>query len=307
VRRPSAYAGNPAPDSVSAILRQAAFRLGKGGISRPQAEARLLLEAATGLSRASIIGFPERPLAREQLSEMERLVARRVEREPISKILGVREFWSLKFRVTADTLDPRPDSETLVEAVLAQIEVRHRPLRLLDFGTGTGCLLLALLSELPNAEGLGVDISEAALSVARSNAEALGMDRRTRFAIGDWGRDIKSEPFSGLFDVILSNPPYIETAALAELEPEVVRHDPSLALDGGADGLEAYRRLMPDVVRLLKPGGLLALEIGQGQGDAVRRIVRTAGLDSIGSAADLAGIERCLLFRRGAGNAPFAA
>jgi release factor glutamine methyltransferase len=303
VRRPSAYAGNPAADSVGAILRQAALRLGRGGIARPQAEARLLLEAATGLSRAAIIGFPERALPREQVSEMERLVARRVEREPISKILGLREFWSLNFRVTADTLDPRADSETLVEAVLAQIADRRRRLRLLDLGTGTGCLLLALLSELPEAEGLGIDVSTAALSVARSNAETLGMDRRAVFATGDWGRGITS----GNFDIVVSNPPYIETAAVSELEPEVAYHDPNLALDGGADGLDAYRKLIPDAARLLQPGGLLALEIGQGQGDAVRRIAGAAGLGAIGAAADLAGIERCLLFRNAAGNAEAAA
>ncbi|HEY4162527.1 MAG TPA: peptide chain release factor N(5)-glutamine methyltransferase [Dongiaceae bacterium] len=295
MRRPSAYARNPGHDSVGAMLRRATDRLGKGGISRPQAEARLLLAAATGLSRASIIGFPERTLAQDQSSEMERLVARRVQREPISKILGSREFWSLNFRVTGDTLDPRPDSETLIEAVLARIDDRNLPLRILDFGTGTGCLLLALLSELPNAQGVGVDISEAALAVARSNAEALGFSQRAHFTIGDWGRDIKSDQF----DVIISNPPYIETSALKELEPEVAEHDPKLALDGGEDGLDAYRRLTPDAARLLKTGGLLALEIGQDQGEAVCRILREAGLEEAGSAADLAGIERCLMFRHG--------
>jgi release factor glutamine methyltransferase len=307
VRRPSAYTGAPVADSVGATLRHATSRLGKGGIARPQAEARILLEAATGLSRAAIIGFPERPLAREQLSEMERLVGRRVQREPISKILGWREFWSLDFRVTGDTLDPRPDSETLIEAVLARIGETHAPLRILDLGTGTGCLILALLSELPNARGLGIDISKDALSIAQFNAEHLGLGGRAEFKIGDWGRDISPGVFAPelpgafapeRFDVIVSNPPYIETAALATLEPEVVRHDPRLALDGGREGLDAYRRLAPDAARLLKEGGLLALEIGQGQGDAVREILREAGLESTAAATDLAGIERCLLFGR---------
>jgi release factor glutamine methyltransferase len=279
-------------DTIGAVLHAAAARLGEAGIERPQAEARLLLEAATGLSRASVIGFPERPVAAAERNAFERSVDRRCRHEPASRILGRREFWSLSFEVTPATLDPRPDSEALVSAVLAQIGDRGAAPSLIDLGTGTGCLLLALLSELPNAKGAGVDLSNEAIDVARRNAEALGLAMRARFIRDDWARNVSER-----FDIVISNPPYIESAAIVDLAPEVAAYDPRAALDGGADGLDAYRALLPQAKRLLKPGGLLALEIGQGQGAAIRSLARRVGLAESGSASDLAGIERCLLFR----------
>ena len=189
----------------------------------------------------------------------------------MAHILGQREFWSLAFKVTADTLDPRPDSETLVQAVLDQVPERSAPVRLVDFGTGTGCLLLSLLHELPNAVGLGVDASAAALAIAAENANALGLAQRTTFRRGHWDDGI--EPG---FDIVLSNPPYIPSGDIPGLQPEVASFEPRLALDGGADGLDAYRRLGPAAMRLLVSDGLAVLEIGIGQGDSVRRMMAAA-------------------------------
>jgi release factor glutamine methyltransferase len=279
-------------DTVGAVLEAAVARLAEAGIERAHAEARLLLEAATGLSRAAVIGFPERTIDAIALGVFDAMLGRRCSHEPASRILGRREFWSLSFEVSPATLDPRPDSETLVSAVLAQIGDRAAALSIIDFGTGTGCLLLAILSELPNAEGTGIDLSDEAVEVAQRNATALGLERRARFIRDDWARSVP-----GQFDVVVSNPPYIETQAIDGLAPEVARYDPRAALDGGTDGLAAYLALLPQAKRLLKPGGFVALEIGQGQGPAIRNLARVAGLSESGGASDLAGIERCLLFR----------
>jgi release factor glutamine methyltransferase len=279
--------------TVGEALERASRDLREAGIERPEAEARILLEAATGRGRGQIFAFPEHDLRDDQQTALDRMVARRRAREPISRILGRREFWSLDFAVTPATLDPRPDSETLVAAVLARIPDRDSTLFLLDLGTGTGCLLLALLSELPKAEGLGIDASAEAVETATRNAAALGFGARAAFRLGDWARDISAQ-----FDVIVSNPPYIESVAIAGLAPEVSQYDPRAALDGGADGLGAYRALIPQAAERLKTGGLLALEIGAGQGAAVRGLAQHANLTDLGSARDLADIERCLLFGR---------
>jgi release factor glutamine methyltransferase len=288
---PADFEGSP--DTVGGALDWAEKHLKRVGIERARAEARILLEKASGRGRGNIIAFSEHALAGSQRDDFDALVARRCAREPISRILGSREFWSLRFDLGPETLDPRPDSETLVAAVLERVPDRAAPLSLLDLGTGTGCLLLALLSELPNAEGVGVDISEPAVCFAHGNAEELRLSERARFVTGDWARDISAQ-----FDVIVSNPPYIESTAIEGLEPEVAKFDPRAALDGGPDGLAAYRALIPQAAERLKPGGLLALEIGAGQGAAVRALAAHAGLTGLGGAQDLAGIERCLLFAR---------
>lgn len=275
------------------LLKNGAARLAAAGIDGAMREARLLLQAAAEIPVATQIAFPERAVAAEAATRFEALLARRARREPMAHILGRREFWSLAFKVTADTLDPRPDSETLVQAVLDQAPDRSAALRLIDFGTGTGCLLLALLHELPNATGVGVDRSDAALAVATENAHALDLAARATFRRGDWDEGI--EP---AFDILLSNPPYIPGGDIDGLQPEVASFEPRLALDGGADGLDAYRRLAPAAARLLRPGGLAAFEIGIGQGDSARRIMASAGLRHIATARDLAAVERCLLFRK---------
>ncbi|MGD1878809.1 MAG: peptide chain release factor N(5)-glutamine methyltransferase [Kiloniellaceae bacterium] len=292
----------------------ATARLAAAGIEEPRRDARLLVCRLLGGGPELLLAHPDKPLSPAEDARVAAAVARRAAREPVSRILGEREFWSLSFALNAATLDPRPDSETLVEAVLAEAGARDdlaAPLRLLDLGTGTGCLLLALLSELPAARGTGIDISAQAVAQAAANAAALGLAARAHFLEHSWdagleGRD--AEPWgAGSWDIIVSNPPYIVSAEIAGLAPEVAAYDPAAALDGGADGLDAYRALIPAAAAVLKPGGLLALEIGLGQGAAVEALLRAAGLQPLRRAADLAGTDRCLLAakaRNGAALAP---
>jgi release factor glutamine methyltransferase len=277
--------------SIGACLEKGATRLTDAGIPDARREARLILAYALGIEPAMILGYPERPV--EDASRFEDLIARRARREPLSHLTGRREFWSLEFEVTAATLDPRADSETLVEAALAALPDHQAPLSIADFGTGTGCLLLALLSDLPNATGLGVDIGEETLAVARRNAVRLGLAERALFAIGDW-----CDSLAGPFDLIVSNPPYIPAGEIEGLQPEVAKFEPRRALDGGADGLDAYRRLGPDISRLLRPGGVAVLEFGLGQGDAVARLMAAEGLIGQGFSADLAGHDRCVILAK---------
>lgn len=291
--------------TLSQALADAAGRLRDAGVESPRRDARLLLaEALSGGSGESgrSAGAPadplvngERPLGAAEARRFEALVERRRRREPVSRILGQRGFWSLELAVSPATLDPRPDSETLVEAVLARIAGRDRPRRLLDLGTGGGGLLLALLAELPGAWGLGSDISPRALETARRNAEALGLGGRARFLAGDWGAALAGAASGAGWDVILCNPPYIASGEIAGLAPEVARFEPRAALDGGPDGLQAYRRVLPEIARLLAPGGLAAVELGAGQGESVEKLARDSGLRTAARLPDLAGVERCLL------------
>ena len=269
-----------------------AARLAEAGIEDVRAEAWLLLAAATGRERAALmagVGGDLDPVARARLDDM---LARRLAREPMAYILGEKEFWSLRLAVGAAVLIPRPDSETVIEAALAQIPDRTVPLRILDFGTGSGCLLLALVSELPNATGLGVDASAEALALAEANARRLGLAQRACFMDGDWGRGL-----DGPFDLIVSNPPYVRGIDWTGLQPEVRDFEPPAALLAGPDGLDAYRALAPDCLRLLATDGALALEIGQGQGDAVKAILAAHGLKVVERRRDLGGVERCLVAR----------
>jgi release factor glutamine methyltransferase len=273
-----------------------AFR--EGGIASPALDARLLVMAACSVSHADLIRDPERALTEAERARLDNWAERRLAGEPVSRILGSRAFWGLDFRLSPETLDPRPDTETLVEAVLAALPERDSPLRILDPGTGTGCILIALLSELPHAVGVGTDISHAALLTARENALAAGVAERARFVQADWLRGI-----DGRFDVVVSNPPYIARAELAALSREVRAQDPAAALDGGADGLAAYRAIVDEIDRVLKPGGIAAFEVGQGQAEAVSAMMRAADLtpalpDGAASACDLAGIDRALVMKR---------
>lgn len=282
---------------VGEAVAALAARLAKAGIDNARLDARLLAAAVLGGEPMSVFSHPERSLTPEQVASLEALAGRRAAREPMSHILGLREFWGMPFRVSADTLTPRPDSETLIEAALKRLDGRRtEPLRLLDLGTGTGCLLLALLSELPAATGLGVDASPEALAVARGNALNLGLADRASFVQGNWGQGL-----AGPFDLALSNPPYIPTADIAGLMPEVRDHEPRLALDGGADGFESLRRLLPDLHRLLAPGGAAFLEIGHGQAEETAALAIESGMQLIEIKDDLAGIPRCLAIRRPAG------
>jgi release factor glutamine methyltransferase len=275
------------------LIERLAVRLAEAGIENARAEAWLLLAAATGRDRAALItgaGDALDPAARGRL---ENLLRRRIAREPIAYILGEKEFWSLPLAVGPGVLIPRSETETLVEAALDAIPDRRAKQRVLDLGTGSGCILLALLSELGNAAGLGVDASAAALETARANAARLGLAGRARFREGDWGRGL-----SGPFDLIVSNPPYVAAPDWQSLQPEIRDFEPRAALLAGVDGLDAYRALAPDGLRLLATCGRLVLEIGQGQGDAVAAILAAHGLDVVERRRDLAGIERCLVAGR---------
>lgn len=281
--------------TAAAAIESAARRLSAAGIEDARHEARLLLAQATGWDRVAIIAHPERELAEGQDASLARLVERRAAREPLSRILGWREFWSLRFALGPDTLDPRPDSETLVSAAL-EFTDRNRSLTVLDLGTGSGCLLLAFLSEAKEARGLGIDLSHGVLAVAEANARDLGLAGRAEFRQGDWGRGLEAR-----FELILCNPPYIPAGDIAGLTPEVARFDPLLALWGGPDGLAAYRRLSDELPRLLLAGGFAIVEIGAGQEAAAAAILAAGGLMFLGSRADLSGTPRCLVLRAPAG------
>ncbi len=259
-------------------------RLAEAGIEEPRREARLLLAAAQGVNAAGLLLLDEVDRARFQP-----LVARRAAREPLAYILGRKEFWGLNFAVSPATLIPRPDTETLVEAVLA---LGTAPARVLDLGTGTGCLLLAVLSEFPAAFGVGVDISPEAAALAADNAQALGLAGRAAFCVSDWAAAL-----DGTFDLVLSNPPYIPSADIVGLMPEVADFEPGSALDGGADGLAAYRALFATLPRLLAENGAAVLELGVGQAQDVAVLAEQAGFTTT-TRTDLGGVERAIILTR---------
>ncbi len=283
----------PDAATIGAVLLAAQTRLKAAGIDTPRLDAILLLTEVAALSEDVIRGRPETPLPADVVAAFEAILQRRLRREPVSKIIGRREFWSLEFRTSPDVLDPRGDSETLVAGVLAEIPDRNAALRIVDFGTGSGCLLLSLLHELPNATGIGIDVSPPALAIAQENAERLGLAQRSIFRFGSWGRGIE-----GSFDILISNPPYIESGMVPGLEPEVADYDPLLALDGGADGLDAYRALLPDMARLGAKDAFAALEVGMGQDVAVGHLLAEAGFAGIAVLPDLSGIGRVVTGRK---------
>lgn len=276
------------------------MRLSGAGIDSARLDASLILGHVLDLDRAMLLAENTRLLTVDEIARFEALLARRLERRPLAQVLGHREFWSLDFIVTEATLDPRPDSETLVSAVLAAWP-GNPPARLLDLGTGTGCLLLSLLSEWPGTWGLGLDRSPAAAHVAALNAHRLGLATRAAMVVGDWAAAL-----GATFDVVVANPPYIPEADLAGLAPEVARFEPRTALVAGADGLDDYRRIARLLPALLAPGGLAALEVGQGQAGAVAALLSAQGLVVSGTARDLAMIERVVLAKKGLANTPIS-
>jgi release factor glutamine methyltransferase len=279
-------------DTLRSILTEAAGVLKAADCDKPWRRARQLAAGVLGLGPIELVMSPERMLCRPEAARLLAFARRMANGEPLSRVLGRREFWGLEFALSPETLDPRPESETLVEAVLARLPDRAAPQSVLDLGTGTGCLLLALLSELPMASGIGVDLSEEAVATARQNAQALGFADRAHFVVGDWGAALARR-----FDVIAANPPYVETAALRGLPREVSRYDPLRALDGGEDGLAAYRRIAPQLPALLAPSGLFVAEVGAGQSAAVAAVLQKRGLVIDAIERDLAGIERCVVAR----------
>jgi release factor glutamine methyltransferase len=271
------------------VLRHAEALLREAGVDTPELDARLLMGAALGMTREHMLIHATAKLNQAQVTRVLDFIARRVEREPVSRILGRREFWSLDFLLSPATLDPRPDSETVIDEALAGIPDKQAPLSVLDLGTGTGCLLLALLNELPNASGIGVDKSEEAVVTATANARRLGLGQRARFTIGDWGAGLTER-----FDLVISNPPYIPDREIETLAPEVVRFDPVAALAGGPDGLDAYRAITAQLPNLLKHNGKVIFEVGAGQSGDVAALLGAAGFRNIGRRHDLAGVERAV-------------
>ena len=277
------------------LLGNAALRLSVAGVDSPRLDTRLLLAHAMNARPDSLVGNIEVPV--EVRQQFEAFVTRRILREPVAYITGRREFWSLEFDVGPGVLIPRPETETLIEQVLESFPDKSASLSIVDLGTGTGCLLAACLSEYPNAQGVGIDASEAALAWARRNIEKLGLGNRCRLELGSWDAIPTSKA-----DVILSNPPYVRSQDIPLLAPDVRLHEPLSALDGGEDGLDAYRVLGLVLVGGLKPEGLAFLETGAGQGEAVSAILNAQGLRTTRIATDLAGIGRCVVAGRNSGN-----
>jgi release factor glutamine methyltransferase len=275
--------------SADALLSSAAARLGVAGVESPRREARLLLAHVLGVRQEDIVTGRFAPLSDESAARFEAILARRVAREPLAYITGSREFWSLNFAVGPGVLVPRPESEILIEEALRRFPDRDAPLRVLDLGTGSGALLLAFLSERTSATGMGIDISREALAFAQRNATALGLESRARFVRGDW-----TENLSGTFDAIFINPPYIATGEFEGLAPEI-GYEPLTSLDGGDDGLNAYRRIAARLGRTLSPQSLVFFELGQGQATSVEAILAENGLAADGTVCDLLGIPRCLV------------
>jgi release factor glutamine methyltransferase len=273
------------PTTIAQAISGGAIRL-DGIADNPRLEARLLLAHALGLTQNDLIRDPNRPV---DAATFEALVTRRTAREPLALIVGHREFWSLDFRVSPATLIPRPDSETLIEAALAAYAGCPPPRKIIDLGTGTGCLLLALLTEFPSAFGIGLDLNPAAAALAQANAAHLGLADRCAFIAGDW-----TNPIDGRFDLIVANPPYIPGPDIETLMPEVARHEPKAALDGGLDGYDAYRAILPNLTRHLEPDGTAILELGYGQAHYVTDIAREAGL-AASLRLDLAEIPRAIV------------
>lgn len=275
-------------------MRALAAAFAQAGIESAHEDARILLQAAGGISRAQLISDPGEPLAAAALTRLAAAAKRRLAREPVSRILGRREFWSLEFKLTRAVLDPRADSETVIEAAFRALAGRrHDALRILDLGTGSGALLAALLTVFREAAGLGVDISAAAARVAAANLQALGLAERGMIIAGDW----TSAAAPG-FDLIVSNPPYIASASIASLDDDVRLYDPPGALDGGADGYDAYRALARGIGQALAGGGRVCVEAGAGQAAAISDIFAAQGFATAAVDSDLGGHARCVTLRR---------
>lgn len=269
-------------DTLVTTWKAAQARLKAARIDSPAIDARLLLEAATGASRLNILTEPYRPVTPDQKAMLDGYVERRLKREPVSRILGRKGFWKIMLNVTPDVLSPRPDTETLLDIALLAFEP-HRAFSVIDLGTGSGAILLAILAERAGATGVGTDVSSEALAVAKENAANLDLDGRAAFLRTEWAAGFGDHSF----DLVVSNPPYIPSDDIPGLDPEVRDHDPHLALDGGPDGLQAYRELAPEILRILKPGGTFAVEIGWDQGEAVTALFQAAGFTDVKVIKDL--------------------
>jgi release factor glutamine methyltransferase len=281
--------------SIGGARRALARMFAAAGLDTPALDARVIVGHSLSLDHAALASAAERALDPEQRERIAAMAARRLAREPVARIVGIKEFWGLPLRVSPAVLVPRPETETVVASALAALDPdgpRTRPLRIVDLGIGSGALLLALLSELPNAFAIGTDRSAAALAVARDNAQRLGLAARAAFLVCDFAAAL-----TGAFDLVVANPPYVASAEMAQLPPEVRDHDPLLALDGGPDGLSAYRALAADAPRFIGAHGHLVIEIGAGQAAAVAALFRERQPVDVAASPDLAGIPRALHIR----------
>jgi release factor glutamine methyltransferase len=286
--------GNARIDLTAQMTRAEALALlrhafAEAGLDTPDLDARLLLADALQVDAVEIAVRPHHPLGPEAVARLAGFARRRLAREPVGRILGGREFWSLPFALSPETLEPRPETETVVETALSLMPDRQAGLRILDLGTGSGCLLVALLHELPRATGLGIDRSPGALATAGGNAMRNGVGGRAAFVASDWAATLNAR-----FDLIVSNPPYIPAPDVAGLAPEVREHDPRAALDGGDDGLAAYRTIFSEAAALLALPGTLVVEIGSGQEQPVRDLAVARNLRVVALARDLSGRPRAL-------------
>jgi release factor glutamine methyltransferase len=278
--------------SIESARRDLAQRFRQAGLESPELDARLIVGHALALDHAALAAQARRVLTPADAAAISGLATRRLAHEPVARIFGHKEFWGLPLKLNSETLVPRPETETVVEAALAAVD-GSRALRIADLGTGSGALLLALLSELPSACGIGTDLSAAAIGCARDNAAALGLARRVSFVACDYAAALE-----GPIDLLVANPPYIARGDIAALPREVRDFDPERALDGGPDGLDGYRAIAADARRVLAPGGVLVLELGFGQLAAVTSLLAAAGPGSTTIKHDLAGVARALVMRR---------
>jgi release factor glutamine methyltransferase len=290
-------AGNTAGQTIETARRVLTARFKANAIDSAELDARLLAGAVLGLDLTGMITAADRRLSADESARLDQFAQRRLAGEPVARILGHKEFWGLSLQLSPATLVPRPDTEAVVELALEMLRANgtvNRPLRVADLGTGSGAILLALLSELPEAHGFGTDISAAALQAAAANAARAGLTARATFIACDYATGL-----SGRFDLIVSNPPYIRSADIGGLAAEVRDYDPLAALDGGADGLDAYRALIPQAAGVLAPGAVLVVEAGQGQSGDIEALMAAAGLThEIAPKADLAGIPRAVCGRK---------
>ncbi|WAC49893.1 peptide chain release factor N(5)-glutamine methyltransferase [Asticcacaulis sp. SL142] len=270
--------------------KSAQARLKAAGLDSPAIDARLLLEAATGASRTEIVTDPYRPLTADQVATLEDYLSKRLKRMPVSRILGRKGFWKLMLNINSHVLSPRPETECLVDLILKRTE-EGQSFQVADLGVGSGAILLSILAERPAARGLGTDISEEALAVARENAANLGLAGRAAFLRTSWAVGMADDSF----DFVASNPPYIRSEVIPTLDPEVKEHDPILALDGGPDGLQAYIELIPDVFRVLKKDGMAYIEIGFDQSEAVEKLMKEAGFINVHTLLDLSTNPRIVI------------
>ncbi|WP_288350549.1 peptide chain release factor N(5)-glutamine methyltransferase [uncultured Thalassospira sp.] len=283
--------------TLGTLMAEGVAALNEAGIENARMDVRILLARAAGVDGGRISAWPEDEVAADKEAAFRDMIARRSGHEPVGRILGERDFWRHTFKLAPETLEPRPDSETLVEWAIDFLEDNDAP-RIVDFGTGTGCLLLSTIGDLPRSSGIGLDISEGAVACARENARALDLDGQVEFRISDWDSALDDRERADGFDLVMSNPPYITRDEMETLSPEVQKFDPRIALTDEGDGLAAYRVLSQVAFDLAKPGGFVIFEIGRGQEKDVGQLLVEAGFVGVEYREDLGGIVRCVAAKK---------